>query len=53
MLKYDSILNIGEKICPGCISETIRCRNLILVTNKLLGTLVRGVGVQPYGVTLI
>ena len=25
-----------EKVCPGCISETIRCRKLILV-----GTLVR------------
>ena len=26
-----------EKVCPGCISETVRCRKLILV-----GTLVRG-----------
>ena len=32
----------------ACISETVRCRKLILV-----GTLDRGVGVQCYGVTLI
>ena len=36
-----------EQVCPGCISEKIKCRKLIL------GTLVRGVGVQCHGVTLI
>ena len=35
-----------EKVYPGCISVTIRCRNL-------KGTLVGGVGVQHHGVTLI
>ena len=37
---------LREKVCLGCISETVRCR-------KLVGTLVRGVGVQRHGVTLI
>ena len=27
----------GGKVCPGCISETVRCRKLIMV-----GTLVGG-----------
>ena len=27
-----------EKVCPACISETLRCRKMLL----LLGTLVRG-----------
>ena len=31
---------LWQKVCPGCISETIRCRKLILGT--LVGTLVRG-----------
>ena len=25
-----------EKVCPGCISETIRCRKLILGKGKLV-----------------
>ena len=29
-----------EKVCLACISETVRCRKLIL--GKLVGTLVRG-----------
>ena len=37
-----------EKVCPGCISETVRCKNLILI-----GTLAGGVGVQCHGMTLI
>ena len=37
-----------EKVCPGCISETVRCRKLILGRHCL-----RGVGVQCHGVTLI
>ena len=39
-----------ENVCPGCISETILCRKLILGRNEhWLG----GVGVQRHGVTLI
>ena len=37
-----------EKVCPGCISETVRCESWYLV-----GTLVGGVGVQRHGMTLI
>ena len=38
-----------KKVCPGCISETVRCRKLILGRDIGLG----GVGVQRHGVTLI
>ena len=38
-----------EKVCPDCISETIRCRKFILGRDISLG----GVGVQCHGVTLI
>ena len=37
-----------EKVCPGCISESVRCRKLIL--GREIGW---GVGVQRHGVTLI
>ena len=36
-----------EKVCPGCISETVRCRKL----SRDIGLGV--VGVQRHGVTLI
>ena len=38
-----------DKVCPGCISETVRCRKLILGRDIGQG----GVGVQRHGVTLI
>ena len=38
-----------EKVCPGCISEIIMCRKLILGRDIGLG----GVGVQHHGVALI
>ena len=38
-----------EKVCPGCISETVRCRKFILGRDISLG----GVGVQCHGLTLI
>ena len=38
------------KVCPACISETVRCRKLILGRE---GHWLGGVGVQRYGVTLI
>ena len=38
----------GENVCSGCISETVRCRKLILGKDIGLG----GVGVQHHGVTL-
>ena len=38
-----------EKVCPGCISETVRCRKLILGRDIGLG----GVGVKHHCVTLI
>ena len=44
----------NEKVCLGCISETVRCRKLILGRDRVgfgwgcLG----GVGVQCHGVTL-
>ena len=37
-----------EKVCSGCISETARCRKLILGRDIGLGA----VGVQRHGVTL-
>ena len=37
-----------EKVCLGCISETVRCRKLIL--GRDIGW---GVGVQHHGVALI
>ena len=36
------------KVCPACISETLRCRKLILGR-----ALVGGVGVPRHGVTLV
>ena len=39
----------GEKVCPGYISETVRCRQLILGRDIGWG----GVGVQRHGLTLI
>ena len=39
---------MAQKVCLACISETIRCRKLILGR-----ALVRGVGVQRHDVTLI
>ena len=38
-----------EKVCPGCISETVSCRKLILGRDIGLG----GVGVQRHSLTLI
>ena len=38
----------GKKFVPGCISEAVRCRNLIL--DRDIGW---GVGMQRHGVTLI
>ena len=38
----------GEKVCLGCISETVRWRKLIL--GRDMG---RGVGVKHHGVTLL
>ena len=38
-----------EIVCPGCISETVRCRKFILGRNIGWG----GVGVQCHGLTLI
>ena len=38
-----------EIVCPGCISETVRCRKFILGRDIGLG----GVGVQRHGLTLI
>ena len=38
-----------EKVCPGCISETVRCRKLTLGRDIGWG----GVGGQRRGVTLI
>ena len=38
-----------EKVCPGCISETVRCRKLIRGRDIGFG----GVGVQRHGLTLI
>ena len=38
-----------EKVCLACISETVRCRKLILDKDSGLG----GVGVQHHGVTLM
>ena len=35
----------GEKVCLGCISETVRCRKFILGRDS--------VGVQCHGLTLI
>ena len=44
---------MGE-VCRGCISETIRCRKLILGRDIGWGWGgVVGVGVQRHGVTLI
>ena len=37
-----------EKVCPGCILEPVRCRKLILGSDK-----VGGVSMQHHGVTLI
>ena len=37
------------KVCLACISETVRCRKLILGLGHWLG----GVGVQRHGLTLI
>ena len=47
------MLRAAGKVCLGCISETVKCRKLILGTTKLVGTLVGGAGVQRHGVTLI
>ena len=43
------------KVCPGCISETVRCRKLILGRDigGGGGGGGGGVGVQRHGVTLI
>ena len=38
-----------EIVCPGCISETVRCRKFILGRDIGWG----GVGVQRHGLTLI
>ena len=38
-----------EIVCPGCISETVRCRKFIL--GRDIGW--EGVGVQRQGLTLI
>ena len=38
-----------EKVCPGCISEAVRCRKFILGRDIGWG----GVGVQRHGLTLI
>ena len=38
-----------QKVCWGCISETIRCKKLILGRDIGFG----GEGVQRHGVTLI
>ena len=39
----------GEKVCPGCISETLRCSKLVLGRDNGGGI----VDVQRHGVTLI
>ena len=41
-----------EKVCPGCVSEVVRCRKFIVIITWLGNWLV-GVGVQHHGVTLI
>ena len=38
-----------EIVCPGCTSETVRCRKFILGRDIGWG----GVGVQRHGLTLI
>ena len=49
-LTFDlAIVTLTIKTCPGYISETIRCRNLMLGRDIWLG----GVGVQSHGLTLM
>ena len=47
-------LATAGKVCPGCISESIRCRKLIFaISTRDILTLVGSVVVQLHGVTLI
>ena len=43
----------GEIVCPGCISETIRCRKFILGRDIGWGVGGGGGTVQCHGLTLI
>ena len=52
-LTFDlAVVTLNLKSCPGYISETVKCRKLIII--NLVGTLVMGVvGAQHHGVILI
>ena len=42
---FTHCVQMGGQVCPGCISETLRCRKLIFGRGHWLG----GVGVQCHG----